>query len=440
MDATKVIIVANRFVISENIMDHFVIKGGKKLSGEIEVRGSKNAAAPIIAAALLTKQPCVISNVPLIEDIYRLLEILESMGTKVEWLGERQIRITAEKIDVEKIDYELLKKIRISILLLGSLSARFEKFKLANPGGCKIGKRPLGTHFSALEEMGVKVSQDEKNYLIDATKRKASRIILREFSVTATEIAMTLAAALPGKTVIKIAAAEPHVEDLGNFLIKMGVKIKGLGTHTLEIEGKQELSGATHEIIPDANEAATFLIMGVATRSPIVVKNAREENLDLVLEKLREMGAEFVVRENEIEVVPAQTMKSLEKIESRIYPGIPTDDQALFGVLATQTEGETLIFDTLFEGRFSYVTEIEKMGARAKVLNPHQTIIIGPTELSGNVITSYDLRAGASLIMAALLAKGETIIKEIYQVDRGYEKIEERLQKIDADIKRVKSL
>lgn len=420
-------------------MDQFVINGGKKLSGSIDVRGSKNAAAPIIAATLLTKQPCVISNMPLIEDIYRLLEIIESMGAKVEWLEERTVRITADNIDVEKMDYDLVKKIRLSILLLGSLSARFEKFKLANPGGCKIGKRPLGTHFSALYEMGVEINQDEKNYLVDAGKKKSTKIVLREFSVTATEIAMMLAAALPGKTTIKIAAAEPHVEDLGNFLIKMGAKIKGLGTHTIEIEGASELVGAQHEVISDANEAATFLIMGVATKSPIKVRGAREENLDLVLEKLREMGANFIIKENEIEVVPTEKIKALGKIDARIYPGIPTDDQALFGVLATQAEGETLIFDTLFEGRFSYVTEIEKMGAKAKVLNPHQTVIFGPTQLSGDIITSYDLRAGASLILAALLANGETVIKEIYQVDRGYEKIEERLQKIGADIKRVKN-
>ncbi|HBO17118.1 MAG TPA: UDP-N-acetylglucosamine 1-carboxyvinyltransferase [Candidatus Moranbacteria bacterium] len=419
------------------MMQLFEINGGKKLSGEIEVRGSKNAAAPIIAAALLTKEPCVISNIPLIEDIFKLLKIIESMGAKVEWIGEREIKITARDLDAEKMDYDLVKEIRMSILLLGSLSARFEKFKLANPGGCKIGKRPLGTHFNALEKMGIKIEQDEKNYSVDAIDRKAAKIILREFSVTATEIAMMLAAGIPGKTIIKIAAAEPHVEDLGRFLKKMGAKIGGLGTHTIEIEGVEKLSGVQHEIISDANEAATFLIMGVALSSPIKIKNAREENLDLVLEKLREMGADFVVSENMIEVVPTKKIKALEKIESRIYPGIPTDNQALFGVLATQAEGETLIFDTLFEGRFSYVAEIEKMGAKAKVLNPHQVIISGPTHLYGDTIKSYDLRAGASLILAALLAKGKTIIEDIYQVDRGYEKIEERLQKIGADIKRI---
>lgn len=418
-------------------MDTFIINGGKKLSGEIEVRGSKNAAAPILAATLLTKEISKISNLPLIEDIFSLLKIIESMGAEVRWIGEREVEIDPSGVDVEKIDYDLVKKIRMSVLLFGSLSARFDKFNLANPGGCKIGKRPLGTHFDALEKMGVHVLQDEKNFIVDAGGRKNSKVVLREFSVTATEIAMTLAASIPGKTTIKIAAAEPHVEDLGKFLVKMGAKIEGLGTHTIEIEGNENLKGAQHEIIPDANEAATFLIMGVATKSPIVVKNAIEDHLDLVLEKLREMGAEFKIGKNEIEVVPTDNIKALGKIDARIYPGIPTDDQALFGVLATQTLGETLVFDTLFEGRFNYVGEIEKMGADAKVLNPHQVIISGPTELKGAEITSYDLRAGASLILAALLAKGESRIREVYQVDRGYEKIEERLQKIGADIKRV---
>lgn len=420
-------------------MHNFVINGGNKLKGAIEVRGSKNAAAPILAATLLVKGISTISNLPLIEDILKFLEVIESMGAEVEWIGEREVKINSENIDIKKINQELLKEIRISVLLFGSLSARFDSFELANPGGCKIGKRPLGTHFDALEKMGVKVIQNEKNYIIDASKRKNAKIVLREFSVTATEIAMILAASLSGKTIIKIAAAEPHVEDLGKFLIKMGAKIVGLGTHTIEVEGSANLKSAQHEIISDANEAATFLIMGVATKSPIVVKNAIEDNLDLVLEKLREMGADFIVRKNEIEVVPTENIKALGKIDARIYPGIPTDDQALFGVLATQAEGETLLFDTLFEGRFNYVSEIEKMGASASVLNPHQVIIKGPTDLKGEVIKSFDLRAGASLILAALLASGESVIQDVYQVDRGYEKIEERLQKIGADIKRVTS-
>lgn len=419
-------------------MEKFEIKGSKKLSGEIDVRGSKNATTPILAATLLTKKECIISNLPLIEDVFRMLEILESMGAEIKWIAERKVSIKNENIDPAKMDVEKVKILRSSILLLGSLSARFDNFKIYHPGGCVIGKRPLGTHFDAMRKMGVEISQNEKFYSVNASKRKAEKVVLQEFSVTATENAMMLASSLPQKTIIKIAAAEPHVENLGKFLISLGAKIQGLGTHTLEIIGKKNLLGTSHEIIPDANEAATFLILGVATGSSIKVKGAREENLDLVLEKLREFGANFKISKNCIEVIPAKKLKAPGKIDSRIYPGIPTDTQALFGVLATQAEGTTLIFDTLFEGRFNYLSELEKMGADAKILNPHQAEIVGAKKLSGSEIKSFDLRSGASLIIAALCAKGKTVIEEIYQVDRGYEKIEERLQKIGANIKRVK--
>lgn len=418
-------------------MEYFEITGGKKLSGVIDVMGSKNATTPILAATLLTKEECVISNVPLIEDVYRMLEILQSMNVAVSWEGERSVKICAKDLDPEKIDLHTVKKLRSSILLLGSLSARSKKFKIAHPGGCTIGKRPIGTHFDALEKMGVKIVQDDCNYLVDAAGKKSAKVVLQELSVTATENAMMLAAGISGKTIIKIAAAEPHVEDLGKFLIAMGAKIKGLGTHTLEIIGSEKLHSAKHEVIPDANEAATFLIMGVATKSQIRVKNAREDHLDLVLEKLRQFGADFVIEKDFIEVKTCKNLKAIEKIDTRTYPGIPSDVQQLFGVLATQAQGETLLFDTIFEGRFNYLSELEKMGAKAKILNPHQAIVEGPVNLRGCTIKSFDLRAGASLIIAALIAKGTSTIEEIYQVDRGYERIEERLQKLGAEIKRV---
>lgn len=420
-----------------NNQQYFEIKGGKKLSGTIDVRGSKNATTPILAATLLTKEPCAISNIPLIEDVFRMLEILESLGAKVEWKGERMVEICAKDVEAGKLDFELVKKLRSSILLLGSLSARFDSFDMAHPGGCVIGKRPVGTHFDALEKMGVKIVQDEKVYHIDATGRKANKVVLQEFSVTATENAMMLAASLPEKTIIKIAAAEPHVEDLGRFLIAMGAKIEGLGTHVLEIIGSEKLRGAQHEIIPDANEAATFLIMGVATKSPINVKGAREEHLDIVLERLRQFGVDFKIEGDAIEVIPNEQLQAIAKIDTRTYPGVPSDIQSPLGVLATQAEGETMIFDTIFEGRFNYLSELEKMGAEVKMLNPHQAVVVGPAKLRGCNIRSFDLRAGASLIIAALCASGTTNIEEIYQVDRGYERIEERLAALGADIRRI---
>jgi len=428
-------------------MEYFEIIGGKRLKGEIEVRGSKNATTPILAACLLTKEKCVISNVPLIEDVFRMIEIIESLGAKISWKGKRTIEIEAKNIDASKLDLVAVKRLRSSILLLGALAGRLDNFKIPYPGGCIIGARPLDTHFDALSKMGVKIRDKkfviEKNkkidcYEVNAKDRHSNPVVLKEFSVTGTENAMMLAASIPGKTVIKIAAAEPHVEDLANFLVRMGAKIKGIETHTLEIWGNKNLKGAKHKIIPDANEAATFLIMGVAARSPIIVRNARENNLDLVLEKLRDFGADFKIGKNYIQVIPPENIKAVSKVDTRPYPGVPTDVQAPFGVLATQAEGETFIHDSLYEGRFNYISEIEKMGARAKVLDAHRAIIKGPTKLKGKIITSFDLRAGASLIIAALVAKGKTVIKGIYQVDRGYERIEERLSKLGADIKRMK--
>jgi UDP-N-acetylglucosamine 1-carboxyvinyltransferase len=417
-------------------MHVFEIQGENTLSGEIEVRGSKNAAATLIPATLLTTQPCVLSNVPLIEDIFRLLDILKSMGSEVEWLEERKVRITNKDIDPEKMDFALVKKIRMSILLLGALSARFEKFRLYHPGGCVIGARPVDAHMDALHKLGVSIVKNESVYEVDASKKHAATVVLREFSVTATENAMMLAASLPGKSVIKIAAAEPHVEDLGVLLQSMGAKISGLGTHTITIEGSEHLHGAEHTIIPDPIEAATFLVLGMATRSPLKVINARQDHLDLVLEKLREFGADFVFGEGYIEVIPPKKIVSPGKVKVELYPGLPTDTQSLFGVLAAVADGDTLIHDHMFEGRFNYLQGLEKMGVRSTALNPHQALIHGTGKLKGTLIRSYDLRAGASLIIAALAATGTTIIEEIEQVDRGYEKIEERLQQIGAHIVR----
>lgn len=418
-------------------MQCFEIEGGRKLSGVIDVRGSKNATTPILAATLMTQEECIISNIPRIEDVLAMLEILKSMGAKVTWKGTHIVSVVCKNVHPEKMDVQLVKKIRSSILLLGALSARFDRFKLYHPGGCVIGARPVGTHFDALTKMGIDIRQKGNVYFADASHRHAEQVVLREFSVTATENAMMLASGIEGKTVIRIAASEPHVEDLGRFLRKMGVKIKGLGTHTIEIEGKKNLKGVRHTIIPDANEAATFLVLGAATKSAITVRGAREEHLALVLEKMREFGVTFEVRKGEIRVCPAKHLTAITKIDARIYPGIPTDIQAPLGVLATQAEGATMIHDTLFEGRFNYVGELQKMGANAHILNPHQATFTGVTPLMGTTINSFDLRSGAALVIAALVAHGKTTIENVYQVDRGYESLEDRLSGLGAIIKRI---
>ena len=419
-------------------MEVFEIEGGKKLSGTIAVSGLKNAATPIIAATLLSTETSVLENVPRIEDVFRMLEIVESMGAKVEWQAEHTVAITPGDFHPRSADQEKVKKLRSSILLLGALAARFDSFELRQPGGCVIGARPVEAHLDALMKFGVHVEQKEKGYEINATQRHPAKVVLRQMSVTATENAMMLAALLPGESIIKIAACEPHVVDLGCFLEKMGAKVDGLGTHTLRIVGVNVLRGAHHSIIPDHNEAATYLILGAATKSEITVKHAREDDLDLVLEKLREFGVRFTIDGDAITVRPTDILEAPKLfIDLRPYPGIPTDIQAPLAVLATQAKGETLVFDTLYEGRFNYALELEKMGAKLSVLNPHQVVITGPTALRGTVVKSYDLRGGAAVIIAALLAHGKTVIEDIYQVDRGYERIEERLQNIGAHIRRV---
>ncbi|MFZ1627137.1 MAG: UDP-N-acetylglucosamine 1-carboxyvinyltransferase [Candidatus Moraniibacteriota bacterium] len=414
-------------------MEVFRIQGGKTLAGRIPVYGLKNAATPIIAATLLSRQRSVLENMPRIEDVFRMLEIVESLGATVEWLGERTVAITPVAIDPTRADHDKVKRLRSSILLLGSLSARFEHFELRQPGGCVIGARPVDTHVDALAKLGVRIVSEDKGYTVDASQKRSGKVVLKELSVTATENAMMLAALLPGQTVIKIAACEPHIVDLGYFLEKMGATIFGLGTHTITITGKSELSGATHAIMPDHNEAATFLALGAATGSEITVEHAREDDLDIVLEKLKEFGVRFTITPDAITVHPG-ALRAVPKIDTRPYPGIPTDIQAPLAVLATQATGDTLIFDTMYEGRFNYAAELEKMGAKLTVLNPHQVLIHGPVNLKGTVIKSYDLRAGAALIIAALAASGETIIEDIYQVDRGYESIEKRLSLIGASI------
>ena len=420
-------------------MEVFRIQGGKELKGTIPVYGLKNAATPIIAATLLTPERSVLENMPRIEDVFRILEILESMGVKVEWTGERTVAITPGDFDPARADQEKVKRLRSSILLLGSLAARFDRFELRQPGGCVIGARPVNTHVRALEALGIAIEETEKGYLIDATKRHPGKVVLRQMSVTATENVMLLAALLPGETVIKVAACEPHVADLAKFLEKMGAEIHGAGTHTITIRGKDKLSGANHAIIPDHNEAATFLFLGAMTGSELTVENAREDDLDIVLERLREFGIRFTILDNAITVHPAKELTAPAEgtagmIDTRTYPGIPTETQSLFGTLATQAKGDTLIFETMFEGRFNYASELEKMGARLTILNPHQMLVQGPTPLKGTVIKSFDLRAGVALVIAALAAEGETIIEDVYQVDRGYEKIEERLSSIGASI------
>lgn len=436
--------------------EKFIIQGGKPLKGIITVKGAKNAALPILAATLLTNESCIINNLPLIEDVFKMINILESLGAKVSWLGKRKLKIQCSNINPTKLPCEIIGYFRGSILVLGPLLARFGKVKILPPGGCLIGARPLDTHFDAFSQLGIKISSKDNFYCFEKSS-KSSRpyqfsyvlnkklekeggveVILREFSVTATENVLLFSSFFPRKTILKIADQDYPVQELSQVLKKMGAAIKEVGTHTLKITGTKKLKGFSHSIMADPIETGTFIVAALASRGEVLIKNAELSFLSLFLKRLLDFGANFKISGSSlIKIFPSNKLK-IDKIQSLPYPGIHTDLQPELGVLATQTKGPTLIHDPLYEGRLKYLEELNKMGADIIFCDPHRAIINGPTPLRGIEILSPDIRAGAALIIAGLVAKGQTIINNIYQIDRGYEKIEERLQQIGADIKRVK--
>lgn len=419
----------------------FIVNGGKPLSGEIEVRGSKNAATPILAATLLTERPCVIKNLPLIGDVLAIIELLESVGSRVKWLDERTVRVVNKDINPRKLNAELVCKMRSSVLFMGPLLARFGEIIMNTPGGCYIGARPLDAHLDAFRELGFSVAYDKTDDLYHIVKKRENSrksITLKEFSVTATENVLMFGA-IHAPLGVNIAALEPHIEDLSHFLEKLGAEFEGLGTHSPKITRGIERDGGEIEyaIMNDPIEAGTFLALGAATKSDIRVVGAPREAITLPLFKLEEFGVMLKVNNSFIEVLGAKSkLRAVRKLMTQPYPGFPSDLQAPFGVLATQAKGETLIFDTLYEGRLKYLYELEKMGAEVEILGPHRAIVKGQTPLRGKNVESIDLRAGATLVIAALVAEGESTLHTAEQIDRGYEKLEGRLRVLGADIKR----
>ncbi len=417
--------------------DRFLIKGGVPLSGEVEVSGYKNSAGAVLAAVLLSESPSTIDNLPLVSDVLDQIEILKQMGARIEWLGEKKIKIDPANINPERIPVDLFEKMRVSVLLVGPLLARFKKFKIPHPGGDKIGLRPISTHIEALKDFGVKVEEKEGFYYFEAPENiEGKRVVLKEFSVSATENLMMLAALTKGKTKIEIAAAEPQVQDLGNFLKKMGVNIEGIGTHTILIEGKEKLNGTEFKICPDLLEAGTFLLAFALTGGQGKIKNVNPDHLIMFLEKMKEIRVNFEVSDGEILVKPSSQFCST-KIQVLPYPGFPTDLQPQTSVLLTQAQGKSLIHDPLYENRFQHLHELRKLGADIEITDPHRALIFGKKDLIGNKINASDIRSGAALILAGLIAKGETLIDNIDQIERGHEKIEEKLSKLGAQIKRV---
>ena len=434
--------------------EKFIIKGGQPLNGEIEVRGAKNAALPILAASLLTSESSIIDNLPLIEDIFKMLELLKGLGAKIHWLGKRKIKIDPSAVDPSQLPYDIVGFFRGSILIIGPLLARFGEVKMPLPGGCLIGARPIDTHLDAFLQLGAKITavkgsiyrKKEKedffhkfNYPSKRNRLiKEKKVILREFSVTATENVLLFSSLSPGKTILKIADQDYQSQELIKVLEKMGALIKSIGPSAFEIIGKNKLHGFNHKIISDPIETATFIIASLATKGKIVVKKAQLSFLDLFLKRLTDFGAKFKILNNEtIKVLPSNNLR-IDKVQSLPYPGLHSDIQPELGVLATQTKGATLMHDPLYEGRLKYLEGLNKMGADIIFCGPHRAIVYGKTNLKGIEFPSPDLRAGAALVIAGLIASGETVINNIYQIDRGYEKIENRLQKLGAIIKRKK--
>ncbi|MBI2038316.1 MAG: UDP-N-acetylglucosamine 1-carboxyvinyltransferase [Candidatus Nealsonbacteria bacterium] len=417
--------------------DKFIIQGGVPLSGEVEISGYKNSAGACLAAVLLSEEPSIIDNLPQVSDVLDQIEILKQMGAEIEWLNERRVKIDPKNINPEKIPTDLFEKMRVSVLLIGPLLAKFKKFKVPHPGGDKIGLRPINTHLNALKNFGIKVLEENGFYCFETPEiLEGKNIVLKEFSVTATEISMMVASLAKGKTRIEIAAEEPQVQDLGRMLEKMGVNIQGIGTHTIEIEGKEKLSGTEFKISPDPLEIGTFFIAFALTGGKGKIKNVVPEHLTMFFEDMKEMGVNFELKENEILINPSKDFRAT-KIQVLPYPGFPTDLQPAVSVLLTQAQGKSLVHDPLYENRFQHLHELRKMGADIEITDPHRALIFGKTELTGNKINSNDIRSGAALILAGLIAKGQTQIENISQIDRGYEKLDEKLRSLGAKIERV---
>lgn len=424
--------------------EKLIISGQHKIKGEVSATGAKNAAFPVLTAALLTNEDCIIGNLPLIEDVFRLLEVFQSMGVEVSWLGERKVRINAKRMNPAKINNEIVSKFRGAVVLLGAMLARFKKASLAQPGGCLIGSRPIDTHLDAFKELGVSIKKNNnKVSLFFNGSLKSKAVTLDEFSVTATSNVMLFASSFTEPIVIKTADLDYPNQELMKVLNKMGARVRLIGPHEIKVEGKSKLKGFKHNLLYDPIEAGTFIILAAATKGDVLVKNVEYPFLNFTLKKLKDAGVplEITMRDKnkaEVRVKPWKSLK-IKKVQSLPYPGFPSDLLSVMGVLATQADGQTLLHDPLYEGRLKYLEGLTKMGADIFLSDPHRAIVNGPVNLYGEDLGSFDLRGGAALIIAGLIAEGKTSISNVYQIDRGYEKIEERLSKLGADIKRIKN-
>jgi len=411
-----------------------VVEQSGPLNGTIRVNGAKNSALPILAASLLGTEDIVLEDVPDLKDVEIMCQVLESLGSEVEKLGKNTIRINSKNVKNHVTPYELMSKMRASLLVMGPLLARLGKTVNSLPGGCAIGNRPIDLHLKGFKALGAEISNEHGNITATADKLVGSRIYLDFPSVGATENIMMAAVLSEGETIIDNAAMEPEITDLQNFLNKLGGNIKGAGTSTIRITGVEKLTGTEHRIIPDRIEAGTFLVAAAITGGDVIVDNIITSHIKPVIAKLREAGVEIIENGETVRVIGNKELKAID-VKTLPYPGFPTDMQAQFMAMTTLSKGTSVIIETVFENRFKHVDELNRMGADIKI-DGKSAIIRGVDGLTGARVTASDLRAGAALILAGLVAEGRTEIVDIYHIDRGYENIEERLSAIGAKIKR----
>ncbi len=415
-------------------MQKLKIRGGKTLNGTVRISGAKNAALPIIAASLLTARPLALTNVPQLNDIGTMVKLLVQMGVVAERNGE-QLTLTATNIAKKVAPYDLVKTMRASILVLGPLLARFGEAKVSLPGGCAIGARPVDLHIKGLEAMGAVIHIDAGYILASAKKLRGARILMETVTVTGTENLMMAASLADGTTVLENAAREPEVVDLAHCLIAMGAKISGHGSDTITIVGVASLSGANYAVMPDRIETGTFLVAVAATGGDVTLTNTAPKTLDAVIDKLRDAGATITATDNSLRVISNKRLTAIS-LKTAPYPAFPTDMQAQFIALNCIADGTAIVTETIFENRFMHVQELVRLGAKIGI-EGNTAIVHGTDKLTGADVMATDLRASACLVIAGLVANGETTIDRIYHLDRGYDHIEAKLTSLGADISRT---
>ncbi len=420
-------------------MDKFLIRGGKPLKGKIEISGAKNSALPCLAATLLSPETVTLHNVPYVKDLITQRRLLEDLGATVLTPELRTHKVTAKNIETFEAPYELVKTMRASVLALGPLLARFGQAKVSLPGGCAIGTRPIDLHLRAFEKLGAEVSLESGDVVARAPggRLTGADVNFEKVTVTGTENVMMAAALAKGKTTIHNAAREPEIEDLAELLNKMGARIKGAGTETIEIEGVEQMGGAEHTIIADRIETGTFIVAAAITKGELEITKCEPRHIQAVIEKLRESGVEIEeLNQSSLFVRCCEKGLRAKNVRTEPHPLFPTDMQAQYMSLMTQAEGDSQIVETIFENRFMHVGELQRMGAKIEI-SGNTAHVSGKTNLMGARILASDLRASASLVLAALCAEGETIIDRVYHIDRGYETIVRRFRSVGADIERI---